>query len=103
MRGKTADEVCADLRAQNMSEADIVADLNQSADILKTKDAFAYPFGDVSDVAPQAVKDAGFSLAFTTQYGLVQPGDDPMQLKRMRVFGTYELGSFEYQAAHGIG
>lgn len=81
-------------RIFDMSEADIVADLNQSADILKTKDAFAYPFGDVSDIAPQAVKDAGFSLAFTTQYGLVQPGDDPMQLKRMRIFGEYGLSSF---------
>jgi peptidoglycan/xylan/chitin deacetylase (PgdA/CDA1 family) len=81
-------------RIFDMSEEDIVADLDRSAQILKTKDAFAYPFGDVSDIAPEAVKDAGFQLAFTTQYGLVQPGDDPMQLKRMRIFGTYGLDSF---------
>lgn len=81
-------------RIFDMSEEDIVADLDRSAQILKTKDAFAYPFGDVSDIAPEAVKDAGFQLAFTTQYGLVQPGDDAMQLKRMRIFGTYGLDSF---------
>jgi peptidoglycan/xylan/chitin deacetylase (PgdA/CDA1 family) len=81
-------------RIFDMSEEDIVADLDRSAQILKTKDAFAYPFGDVSDIAPEAVRDAGFQLAFTTQYGLVQPGDDPMQLKRMRIFGTYGLDSF---------
>jgi len=81
-------------RIFDMSEEDIVADLDRSAQILKTKDAFAYPFGDVSDIAPEAVRDAGFQLAFTTQYGLVQPGDDPMQLKRMRLFGTYGLDSF---------
>lgn len=90
-------------RIFDLSSAEIAEDLEKSADLLKTSDAFAYPFGDVSDAAPSAVKQSGFLLAFTTQYGQVHVGDDPTQLKRMRVFGTYELGSFEYQAAHGIG
>ena len=90
-------------RIYDLSSDEVAKDLEQSADILKTSDAFAYPFGDVSDAAPSGVKQAGFLLAFTTQYGQVHPGDDPMQLKRMRIFGTYELGSFEYQAAHGVG
>lgn len=90
-------------RIYDLSTAEISEDLKQSVDILKSSDAFAYPFGDVSDAAPAGVKQAGFLLAFTTQYGQVHPGDDPMHLKRMRVFGTYELGSFEYQAAHGVG
>jgi len=90
-------------RIYDLTSDEVAEDLKQSADILKTSDAFAYPFGDVSDAAPAGVEQAGFLLAFTTQYGQVHPGDDPMQLKRMRVFGTYELGSFEYQAAHGIG
>ena len=90
-------------RIYDLSSDEVAKDLEQSADILKTSDAFAYPFGDVSDAAPSGVKQAGFLLAFTTQYGQIHPGDDPMQLKRMRIFGTYELGSFEYQAAHGVG
>lgn len=90
-------------RIYDLTSDEVAEDLKQSADILKTSDAFAYPFGDVSDAAPAGVEQAGFLLAFTTQYGQVHPGDDPMQLKRMRVFGTYELGSFEYQAAHGVG
>ena len=90
-------------RIYDLTSDEVAEDLKQSADILKTSDAFAYPFGDVSDAAPAGVEQAGFLLAFTTQYGQVHPGDDPMQLKRMRVFGTYELGSFEYQAAHGMG
>lgn len=90
-------------RIYDLSTAEVAADLEQSADILKTSDAFAYPFGDVSNAASSGVKQAGFLLAFTTQYGQVHVGDDPTQLKRMRVFGAYELGSFEYQAAHGLG
>jgi peptidoglycan/xylan/chitin deacetylase (PgdA/CDA1 family) len=90
-------------RIYDLTAAEISEDLKQSADILKTSDAFAYPYGDVSDAAPSGVKQSGFLLAFTTQYGQVHVGDDPTQLKRMRVFGTYELGSFEYQAAHGVG
>ena len=90
-------------RIYDLTSDEVAKDLEQSADVLKTSDAFAYPFGDVSDAAPSGVEQAGFLLAFTTQYGQVHPGDDPMQLKRMRIFGTYELGSFEYQAAHGVG
>ena len=90
-------------RIYDLTSDEVAQDLEQSADVLKTSDAFAYPFGDVSDAAPSGVEQAGFLLAFTTQYGQVHPGDDPMQLKRMRIFGTYELGSFEYQAAHGVG
>ncbi len=90
-------------RIYDLTAAEIGEDLEKSADVLKTSDAFAYPYGDVSDAAPSAVKQSGFLLAFTTQYGQVHVGDDPTRLKRMRVFGTYELGSFEYQAAYGVG
>ncbi|MCI6547685.1 MAG: DUF5011 domain-containing protein [Coriobacteriaceae bacterium] len=90
-------------RIYDLTAAEVAGDLEKSADILKSSDAFAYPYGDVSDAAPSGVGQAGFLLAFTTQYGQVHQGDDYARLKRMRVFGTYELGSFEYQAAHGVG
>ena len=89
-------------RIYDLTSDEVAGGPQQSADILKTSDAFAYPFGDVSDAAPAGVEQAGFLLAFTTQYGQVHPGDDPMQLKRMRVCSsTYRLG-FECQAARSM-
>lgn len=46
---------------------------------------FAYPFGNVDDVAPaarQAVRDAGYSHAFTTLSGTLGRGLDPWLLPR---------------------
>jgi peptidoglycan/xylan/chitin deacetylase (PgdA/CDA1 family) len=46
---------------------------------------FAYPFGNVSDIAPpawQAVRDAGFSHAFTTMSATLDAGRNPWLLPR---------------------
>jgi len=58
---------------------------------------FAYPFGQLRDfnaLAKQAVREAGFQTAVTTIWGLNQPGDDLLELKR---FTPWETDPAEFQ------
>lgn len=71
-----------------------VADLEKSIEILGRGDAFAYPFGDFTDLCRQAVDQAGFLAAFTTEYGKSFPGDDPLLLPRVRIEGTITMDDF---------
>lgn len=50
-----------------MSRADIAADLKHAQEIAGGTQAFAYPFGDVTDDGRAAVRDAGILCAFTMQ------------------------------------
>lgn len=48
--------------------------------------SFAYPVGQaqhISDAVVQAVKDAGYEWALTTNYGFNTPGSDPYRLARI--------------------
>lgn len=44
--------------------------------------AFAYPSGEFPPEAVDQVRRAGFELAFTTEYGRIAPGADPLRLPR---------------------
>lgn len=44
---------------------------------------FAYPYGYSSSASPQAVREAGYNCAVTTQYGLVTGKSDPYLIPRM--------------------
>ncbi len=77
-----------------LSHDDAVADLEKSVEICGHGDAFAYPFGDYSDSCIQAVEDAGFLCAVTTEYGRCYPGDDPLLLPRMRMTLGQTLENF---------
>lgn len=73
-----------------------VADLKKSIDKLGgNSDAIAYPYGDYTDRTKQAVKQAGFKVAFTTEYGKVEPGMDKYQLPRVRIFTDITLSGFK--------
>ncbi len=80
---------------------DVRVDCEREREAIGGYEAFAYPYGDVSDVAPSALAANGVTEAFTIVYGQVHPGDDPMRLKRMRVFGEGSLAGFQYQVEHG--
>jgi peptidoglycan/xylan/chitin deacetylase (PgdA/CDA1 family) len=47
--------------------------------------AFAYPAGRFDDAAVQAVRDAGFALAVTTQPGAQESSQQPLLMPRVRV------------------
>lgn len=72
-----------------------VADMKQSSDILNGSKYMAYPYGTYGGNAKKIVKQAGFRLAFTTTNGVVRRGDDPYQLKRVRVSGSATIESFK--------
>lgn len=77
-----------------MGHDEAVTDLQQSIQISGNGDAFAYPFGDYTDSCVQAVKDAGFKCAVTTEYGRAKPGDNPLLLSRIRMLEGQSLESF---------
>ena len=72
-----------------------LADLQKSIKILGSHEAFAYPFGDYNAKCEKVVKEAGFLVAFTTEYGKVHPGDDPYLLTRVRINGNISLSTFK--------
>ena len=78
-----------------MSHEDALADLKQSIEIVGNSDAFAYPYGDYNDSCVQAVKDAGFLCAVTTQQGRAKPGDNPLLLPRQRMSRNQSMESFK--------
>lgn len=78
-----------------MNHDDAVADLQKSIRIGGNSDAFAYPYGDYNDSCIQAVKDAGFKCAVTTEYGRAKIGDDPLVLPRIRMLRGQSLDSFK--------
>lgn len=77
-----------------MSRDEITADLKHAQEIVGGTQAFAYPFGDVTDDGRAAVRDAGILCAFTTQNSWAHVGDDVTALPRVRISGEYSLDSF---------
>jgi peptidoglycan/xylan/chitin deacetylase (PgdA/CDA1 family) len=55
---------------------------------------FCYPGGEFNQQVEDAVAAAGYATATTTRYGLAGPGDDPLALPRIRVFGGESLAQF---------
>lgn len=51
-------------------------------------DAFAYPYGLFSPAVCDAVRGAGYRVAFSTRPGFNRPGDDALLLRRIEVEGS---------------
>ncbi len=79
----------------DLSAAEVKADQEKCKELLGTNEAFAYPYGDVSDVAPAALAETGLLCAFTTEYGKCKIGADPMRLPRVRVQGDNSLEGYK--------
>ena len=79
----------------DLSEDELVEDITSAGEVLGSVDAFAYPYGDVSDVAPAAMERAGVLCAFTVDYGQVHVGADPAALPRVRVSGGNSLEGYQ--------
>lgn len=77
-----------------LTKDEIVADLKQAQEVLGTTEAFAYPFGDVTDDARQAVDEADILCAFTTKNSWAHVGDDVRSLPRVRMSGGTSLEGF---------
>ncbi len=77
-------------RMVNYSEEEIVADLEQSAQILGAKEVIAYPYGHYNDTAKAGVAGAGFEMARTIEQGYVRIGTDKLALPCIRI--NYGMG-----------
>ncbi len=74
---------------------DGLSDLKKSIEQLGSSDALAYPYGDINANTKKITKAAGFKVAFTTKYGYVKPGMDPLELPRVRMSKGISLASFK--------
>lgn len=81
-------------RLVNMSYEEAVQDVSKSKNIIGNCKVFCYPFGHFNDTSIQALKDSGYTLAFTTQGGRVYPGANKFVLPRIRMSKGISLNSF---------
>ena len=58
-----------------------------------------YPYGSHNSAVVDAAREIGYTLAVTTEFGRVRPGDDPLRLPRISVYHvpplslTYGIGN----------
>ena len=70
-----------------MDHAEGVEDTRMSFDAVDGGFVYCYPFGDYNDSAKAIISEAGAKLAFTTEYGKIDPSMDLLALPRIRVQG----------------
>lgn len=78
-----------------LDQEEIKNDLLKSQEIVQNVEAFAYPYGDITEEGKKAIHQVNILCSFTTQYGKVNKGDDITELKRIRVLGDNSLESFK--------
>lgn len=78
-----------------MTTKQIKEDLLQAQELVQNTEAFAYPYGDVSNEAKKAIKEANILCSFTTHYGRVKRNCDASYLPRVRVLGQESLEAFK--------
>ena len=83
-------------RISAMTKDEILSDLRDSAAVVGSGQAFAYPFGDTTPDGQEAVSEAGLNCAFTTKNDWCYIGDDVTALNRVRISGEYSIDSFIY-------
>lgn len=81
-------------RIHALSTAEILEDVVQAQNLLGTKEAFAYPFGDHNENGYAAMEQANVLCAVTTANDRVRPGDNPYALSRVRISGFTSLDGF---------
>ena len=77
-----------------MTKDQIVDDLKIAIDMTKSSNAFAFPYGDITDDGKAAVSEAGIDVAFSTVNDKVYVGDDFRALCRVRVNGDISIDSY---------
>lgn len=77
-----------------LSRKEIAEDLMRQQEMVGSSQAFAYPYGDITEDGKEAVSDAEIRCAFSTVYGKVNVGDDYRALPRVRVQGAVSLEAY---------
>ncbi|WP_068983706.1 polysaccharide deacetylase family protein [Lysinibacillus xylanilyticus] len=74
---------------------EVAQDLQRSLLYIPEAKAFAYPFGQYNANIINAVKEAGFTMAFSTALGYNNPYDDVYQIKRLSSNQTTTFEQFQ--------
>lgn len=82
-------------RFLTISEKDALDDLSTSKSFIGNSNVFCYPYGDYNDKCIEILKKSEFTLAFTTEYSRIRPGDNPYKLGRIRMSKEDSLESFK--------
>ncbi|MBP3708189.1 MAG: DUF5011 domain-containing protein [Clostridia bacterium] len=82
-------------RFLTLSEEDALNDVKTSQSFIGNANIFCYPYGHYNDKCIEVLKKANFSLAFTTKYSRVRPGDNPYELGRIRMSDGDKIESFK--------
>lgn len=70
-------------------------DLKKSRELLDNTTYLAYPFGEYTDMSINLLKDAGYTMAFTTNYGNAKVGDDKYLIPRIYIYNEHTLNNFK--------
>ena len=81
-------------RILTLSYDEACNDVKTSQSFIGNATVFCYPFGHYNDACYKILKDSGYTLAFTTKYGRVRPGDNCYALSRIRMSKGDSLKSF---------
>ncbi len=77
-----------------MTKDEIVNDLKMAIDMTGSSNAFAFPYGDITEDGRAAVAEAGIDVAFSTVNDKVYVGDDFRSLCRVRINGDISIGAY---------
>lgn len=94
-------------RLTRCSELELVNELQGSQNDLgrelgRESKLFVYPYGDKNRAVEEAVKNAGYSVAFTITEGLIKPGDNLHTLKRIQVDRTMNQLLFRIRLTRAV-
>lgn len=70
-------------------------DLKKSRELLNNTTYLAYPFGEYTDLSINLLKDAGYTMALTTNYGNAKVGDNKYLIPRIYIYNQYTLNTFK--------
>jgi peptidoglycan/xylan/chitin deacetylase (PgdA/CDA1 family) len=82
---------------QKKEIADSKSILDEKLDV--TVKAFCYPSGKYNQTTLKLLSESGYSLGFSTKSGRVHAGDDPLLLKRVRIWGGMTSTEFIKQVS----
>lgn len=77
-----------------LSHDEALADLTSSQSFIGGSTVFCYPYGQYNENCIDILKEAGFEMAYTTNYGRVRPGDKLFELSRIRMSKGESLTAF---------
>lgn len=76
------------------SKENVINDLKKSVDIIKSTNAFCFPFYNYDQKSIEAVQEAGFQLAFIGGYRSATRSDDKYKIPRYPIYKTTSINSF---------